>query len=63
MALNRLGFAHVYAPDTVPNYPDFQIEWRNDLGHWRNEHVIRCVFVASRRPLDNPRLVDLLDRG
>ena len=63
MALNRVGFPYVYAPAEPPDYPDFHIEWRNDLGHWRDEHVIRCIFVASRRPVENPRLVDLLDRG
>lgn len=60
MALNRVGFAHVYAPATVPDHEDFHIDWRDNLDYARDGHPIRCVFVASRRPLANPTLVPLL---
>jgi 2-polyprenyl-3-methyl-5-hydroxy-6-metoxy-1,4-benzoquinol methylase len=60
MTLNRVGFPWVYAPKTKPAHQDFQFEWRNDRSHTRDGHPIRCVFVASRTPLDNPQFVDLL---
>ena len=59
-ALNRIGFQFIYAPDKPPNHRDFQIEWRNNLDWWRENHPLRCVFVASRTELHNPRLVQLL---
>jgi hypothetical protein len=55
-----LGFPGGDAPKTRPAYEDFQFEWRNDRSCSRDGHPIRCVFVASRTPLDNPQLVDLL---
>lgn len=60
MALNRVGFPHVYAPMSRPDYPDFQFAWRDNLDHWRDGHPIRCVFVASRSELRHPQLVSLL---
>lgn len=59
MALSRLGF-HVYMPRTVPDYEDYQFEWKNNGDHWRDEHPLRAVFVASRQALSNPALRFLL---
>jgi 2-polyprenyl-3-methyl-5-hydroxy-6-metoxy-1,4-benzoquinol methylase len=60
MALNRVGFPHVYAPLSRPAYQDFQFAWRDNLDHWRDGHPIRCVFVAARAELPHPQLVPLL---
>ncbi len=60
MALNRIGFPHVYAPRDPPEHPEFRFEWRNDLAHTRDGRNLRCVFVASRRELDADTLVPLL---
>ena len=61
MALVRVGFRYVYAPKSPPNHPDFRFEWRNDLQFSRDGHLLRCVFVASHQPLDNPELSLLLE--
>jgi SAM-dependent methyltransferase len=60
LALNRAGFAHVYAPAQPPAHVDFRFEWRNSLDCVRDGHPLRCVFVASRTELRNPNLVPLL---
>jgi SAM-dependent methyltransferase len=62
MAMNRVGFPYVYAPDHAPEHPDFQFEWRNNLDYAREGHPIRCIFVAGRDELANPRLRALLAR-
>jgi len=62
MTLNRVGFPYVYAPLKAPHHPDFEFEWRNDLEPARNGHLLRCIFVASRRVLVNSQL-GLLQRG
>lgn len=59
-ALNRVGFAYVYAPKTPPQHGDFHFDWRNDLAHWRDERLLRCIFVASRAPLASEQLVPLV---
>lgn len=61
MALDRIGFPHVYAPRDVPDHPDFHFERRDDLAVGRDGRNLRCVFVASRRPIDSGRLVSLLE--
>jgi FkbM family methyltransferase len=45
----------------VPNHPDFHVQWQNNCEWRRDENLLRCVFVASRRRLDNPQLVPLLE--
>lgn len=51
----RRRFAHVYVPITQPNHYDYPVNWvlKSPLGR-------RAIFIASRRPLDNPLLVDTL---
>lgn len=56
MALKRLGFPCVYAPTRPPQHPDFQFDWRNNLEFSRGGHLLRCIFVASRQPLDSPEI-------
>jgi len=60
LALNRVGFAYVYAPATPPQHIDFRFESRRSLDCVRDGHPLRCVFVASRTDLRNPNLVTLL---
>lgn len=50
------GFPFVYLPSTQPWHKEFPIEW-DDLG-FDPSHLTRAVFVASRKPLDNPQLLD-----
>ncbi len=60
MALTRAGFHSVYAPIHPPRHPDFEFQWTNDLEFARDGHLLRCIFIASRRELNNPRLRLLL---
>jgi FkbM family methyltransferase len=57
MALTHAGFDFIYAPVTPPSHPDFLFERANNLDCTRDGHPLRCVFIASRRALDNPNLV------
>jgi SAM-dependent methyltransferase len=61
LALRNAGISHIYAPRIPPNHPDFGFSWQNDLTHSRDGHLLRCVFVGSRRSLSNPNLVPLLE--
>jgi hypothetical protein len=60
MSLNRVGFPYVYGTVTRPLHPDFQFEWKNNLEFWRDGHLLRCIFVASRREIRNANLRNLL---
>ena len=60
MALNRVGFRHVYLAAPGPEHDDFRFEWRNDLSISRGSNNLRCVFVASDAPFERPGLSDLL---
>ena len=57
LALLRSGFAYVYAPKSPPQHPDFCFDWRRDLQFSRDNHLLRCIFVASREALACPELV------
>jgi len=51
-------FPHVYTPRTQPNHYEYPVDWTQSSPFAR-----RAIFIASRRPLDNPQLTtDLLDR-
>ena len=60
LGLSRVGFPYVYAPVTPPAHEDFRFEWKNNLDCARDGHNLRCMFVASRKELHNPKLVSLL---
>jgi len=60
-ALNRIGFAHVYAPQAPPEHPDFRFTWKNNFDSWRDGRPLRCIFVASRAALRNSNLRALLE--
>jgi SAM-dependent methyltransferase len=50
-------FPHVYVPRTQPAHEEFPLDWAVDFPASR---IARAVFIASRRPLDNPKLLDRL---
>jgi len=59
MALNRVGFKHVYGLAELPDHEDFRFEWRG-TGEWqRDGHPLRCMFVASTSRLSSAMLVSL----
>lgn len=60
LALNRVGFDHVYMAAMPPRHPDFQFRWTNNLETTRDGVPLRCMFVASRTPLMSAALVPLL---
>lgn len=60
MALDRIGFAHIYGTTAPPRHPDFLFEWRDSLNISRDGHNLRCVFVASRVALSCAHLVELV---
>jgi hypothetical protein len=60
MALNRIGFPHVYAPRAPPDHPEFRFEWRNDMASTRDGRNLRCIFIASRSDLRASTLFPLL---
>ena len=61
LALNRVGFDHVYGAAMPPDHPDFQFTWQDNLDTVRDGVPLRCVVVASRTRLDLPSLVPLLE--
>lgn len=60
MTLDRLGFRHVYGTTDPPRHPDFMFEWRDSLDVRRDGNNLRCMFVASRAPIADASLVELI---
>lgn len=60
LAIRSSGFPYVYAPRVFPDHPDFRFDWKNDLSDSRDGNLLRCLFVASRKPMVNPNLIALL---
>lgn len=51
-------FSHVYLPITQPCHEEFPLDWsRPELA---DEPLVRAVFIASRRELDNSMLTEKL---
>jgi SAM-dependent methyltransferase len=63
LALRAANFEHIYAPKAPPKHPDFIFTWNDDLSDSRDGHLLRCVFVASRHPLQRSGLMNLFDQG
>ena len=61
MALHRLGFPFVYGATRPPAHPDFRFEWRDTLEVARDQHNLRCVFLASRGPMVRDSLTPLVE--
>ena len=56
----RSEFAHVYVPMTQPWHQEFPLDWSQPVLSGR---LMRAIFIASRRPIENPFLVkELPDR-
>jgi SAM-dependent methyltransferase len=53
----RGHFAHAYTTATQPWHPEFPLDWSSPSENGVNT---RAVFVASRDPLDNPRLTETI---
>jgi SAM-dependent methyltransferase len=60
IALNRVGFDHVYAATDPPDHPDYRFSWLDNMDTGRNGALLRGVFVASRTPLQRRGLTSLL---
>jgi SAM-dependent methyltransferase len=50
-------FAHAYVPRTQPAHEDFPLDW---TGPQPTDRESRAVFIAARKKLDNPLLLDQL---
>jgi len=61
LALNRIGFNHVYIASLPPDHEDYQFTWLDNLDTARDGALLRAVFVASRRRLRKRTLMSLLD--
>jgi SAM-dependent methyltransferase len=48
IALNRVGFDHVYAATDPPDHPDYRFSWLDNMDTARNGALLRAVFIASR---------------
>jgi FkbM family methyltransferase len=57
LALNAAGFPFVYRAASPPRHPDFEVSWDNSLAWRQHGHLIRSVFVVSRRELHNSNLI------
>ncbi len=51
------GFEHIYAPRELPDHPWYRYRFVNELTKFNPASLARDIFIASRTPLDNPRLV------
>lgn len=60
LALNRVGFDHVYAATDPPNHPDYRFSCLDNLDTVRDGALLRAVFVASRTPRAESGLTSLL---
>jgi hypothetical protein len=61
LALNRVGFEFVYGAAVPPRHPDFQFAWKDNLETTRGGVPLRCIFVASKTPLDLRSLIPLVE--
>ena len=59
LALNRIGFDHIYATVPGPAHPDYTWTPLGDCAFSRDGHLLRRVFVAARRSIDSAGLVPL----
>jgi hypothetical protein len=59
LALNRIGFEHIYAATERPEYPDYIWTPSGDGAFSRDGHLLRGVFVASHNAIVSAGLVPL----
>ena len=55
----KASFEHVYVTATQPAHAEFPLDWD---AQWPPDRLSRSVFVASRTPIANPRLLTELPR-
>ena len=60
--LDRIGLHHVYAAAEPPEHPDYHFALQGNLDTARDGHLLRSIFVASRTPLENDRLIPLVEQ-
>jgi hypothetical protein len=53
----RAEFPHVYLPATQPWHEEFPLDWSIPVAA---APYTRAIFIAARRPLDNPLLLTAL---
>jgi FkbM family methyltransferase len=52
-------FEFVYLPVTQPNHEQFPLNWSEQISDDKNpEGLSRTIFIASRKPINNPLLVE-----
>ena len=61
LALNRVGFRYVYGANPPPRHEEFQFAWKDNLDTVRDNHALRCVFVAADVPIGNAPLFPVID--
>jgi SAM-dependent methyltransferase len=59
LALNRIGFEHIYAAAQRPEHPDYIWTPSGDGAVSRDGHLLRGVFVAARNAVASDGLVAL----
>jgi len=59
IALNRVGFDHVYTATDPPGHPDYRFARLENMDTARDGNLLRGVFVASRSPLERRGLTSL----
>jgi SAM-dependent methyltransferase len=60
IALNRVGFDHVYVATDLPDHPDYRFSWLGNMDTARDGALLRGVFIASRTTLQRPGLRSVL---
>ena len=55
-ALHQAGFSYIYFPKQPPEHKDFQFTYKGDFSYKRNNHLIRQIFIASKKKLTNSKL-------
>jgi hypothetical protein len=63
LALDRIGFHHVYIPKCPPQHPDYGFDSTGDLSVQRDGHLLRGVFVASRKTIESDRLIPIVEES
>ena len=49
--LKLSGFEFIYKPVTLPAHPQFDYSLKNDYSYWKQGHLIRDIFIASRNKI------------
>lgn len=55
-SLHQAGFTYVYFPKNRPKHEDFQFRYSGDFSNSRDNHLLRQIFVASKKEILNSSL-------